>query len=104
MGILYSTDDSFDIDVSGPLPTLVVYFATWAGPCKILAPIVDEIEKSYAGRLTVIKIDIDKCTKIPSRFNVKGIPTCMLLKNNSEAGRILGSTKKTLIDFLDDNL
>lgn len=104
MSILYSTDDSFDTDISGHLPTLVVYSAVWCGPCKILAPILDEIEKAYSGRLTVIKVDIDKCTKIPSRFNVRGVPTCMLMKNGSEIGRVLGSTKKTLIDFLDDNI
>jgi thioredoxin 1 len=104
MSILYTTDDNFDVDVSGHLPTLAVFTAPWCGPCKTLAPILEEIETAYAGRLTIIKVDIDKCTSIPSRFNVKGVPTCMLLKNGVEVGRVLGSVKKSLIDFLDDNI
>lgn len=78
MSILYTSDDSFDVDVSGILPTLVVFTSSWCGPCHTLAPILVEIANDYAGRLTIIKVDIDKCTKIPAKFNVKGIPTCLL--------------------------
>lgn len=104
MSILYTTDDTFDVDTSGVLPTLVVFTATWCGPCKILSPILDEVEKKYAGMLNVVKVDIDKCPNTPARFTVRGVPTCMLLSNGKEVGRVLGSTRKTLLDFLDDNI
>lgn len=102
--ILYSTDSTFDVDVSGVLPVLVVFFGEWCGPCRVLAPIIDEIEKDLSDKLTVVKVDIDKCLNIPTRFNVKGIPTCILLKNKKEVARTVGGVKDNLMKLLNKEL
>jgi thioredoxin 1 len=104
MSILYTTDDTFDTDVSGNLPTLATFTATWAGPCKMLAPILDEIEKEYAGRVNIIKVDIDKCINVPAQYSVRGIPTCILFHNGVEVDRVIGGVKDRLIEFLDKHV
>jgi thioredoxin 1 len=100
------TDASFAADVlKSPLPVLVDYWAEWCGPCKMIAPLVDESASSYAGRLTVTKLNVDENTRTPSQFHVRGIPTLMLFKDGQPvATRVGAMSKSQLTAFIEDNL
>jgi len=104
--ILYVTDDSFDVEVlQSAQPVLVDYWAEWCGPCKMIAPILDEIAREYAGRLKVAKLNIDDNQKTPANYGVRGIPTLMLFKNgNIEATKVGALSKSQLTAFIDSNL
>jgi thioredoxin len=104
--IKHITDDSFEADVlKADGPVLVDYWAEWCGPCKMIAPALDEAAKNYAGRVTVAKLDIDSNPKAPSRFGIRGIPSLMLFKNGEVAATKVGAlTKAQLAAFLDANL
>jgi thioredoxin 1 len=102
----YVSDASFESDVlkaSGPV--LVDYWAEWCGPCRAIAPLVSEIAKDYAGRLTVAKMNVDENQATPAKFGVRGIPTLMLFKNGTVVGTRVGQLKKPeLVAFIDSNL
>jgi thioredoxin 1 len=84
---------------------LVDYWAEWCGPCKMVAPIVEEVARDYAGRLKVAKIDIDQYDKMAARFGVRGIPTLMLFRNGAVAAQKVGALSKSqLTAFLDTNI
>ena len=104
--ILQVTDDSFEASVlKSDTPVLVDYWAEWCGPCKMLAPILDEIAADYQGRLTVAKLNIDENPNTPQHYGVRGIPTLMLFKNGEiEATKVGAATKSQLSDFIDHNL
>ena len=104
--IHYVTDDSFAADVlQSQQPVLVDYWAEWCGPCKMIAPILDEIAKEYAGRLKVAKLNIDDNQETPASYGVRGIPTLMLFKNGSiEATKVGALSKSQLAAFIDSNL
>jgi thioredoxin 1 len=104
--IHYVTDDNFAAEVlQSPQPVLVDYWAEWCGPCKMIAPILDEWAVDYAGRLNVAKIDIDANPKVPSQFHVRSIPTLMLFKGgNIEATKVGALSKGQLTAFIDSNL
>lgn len=104
--IIAVSDDSFEKDVmSAELPVLVDFWAEWCGPCKMIAPILDDIAKSYEGRLTVAKINIDDNTATPQKFGVRGIPTLMLFKNGElESTKVGAISKSQLTAFLDSHL
>ena len=104
--IHYVTDDSFSSEVlQASQPVLVDFWAEWCGPCKMIAPILDEIAKEYAGRLKVAKINIDENQATPSGFAVRSIPTLMLFKNgNVEATKIGALSKSQLAAFIDSHL
>ena len=104
--IHYVTDDTFATEVlQSQLPVLVDYWAEWCGPCKMIAPILDEIAKDYAGRLKVAKLNIDDNQTTPATYGVRGIPTLMLFKNGAvEATQVGLLSKSQLSTFIDSHL
>jgi thioredoxin 1 len=86
-------------------PVLVDYWAEWCGPCKMIAPILDDIAKEYASKLTVVKLNIDENPETPQHYGVRGIPTLMLFKNGEvEATKVGALSKSQLAAFLDSNI
>ncbi len=104
--ITHLSDASFEQDVlQSQLPVLVDYWAEWCGPCKMIAPILDEISKEYAGRLKVAKLNIDDNQQTPPKYGIRGIPTLMLFKNgNVEATKVGALSKSQLTAFIDSNI
>jgi len=104
--IKHITDASFDADVlqSGQ-PVLVDYWAEWCGPCKMIAPILDEVAKDYSGRLNVAKMNVDQNREVPAKFGIRGIPTLMIFKGGQLAATKVGALSKAqLTAFVDANL
>jgi len=104
--IEHITDDNFEPEVlKSELPVLVDYWAEWCGPCKQIAPILDEVAREYDGRLRVAKINVDENRQVPARFGIRGIPTLMLFRNgNVEDTRVGALSKSQLTAFLDSNI
>ena len=104
--IVYVTDDSFDEDVlQSDVPVLVDYWAEWCGPCKMIAPILEEVVSEYAGKLRVAKLNIDENPATPPKYGIRGIPTLMLFKGgNVEATKVGALSKSQLTAFIDSNL
>ena len=100
------TDDTFEPEVlKSETPVLVDYWAEWCGPCKSIAPILDEVAKEYGGRLKIAKINVDENQITPAKFGIRGIPTLMLFKNgNVEGTRVGALTKSQLTAFLDSTI
>ena len=100
------SDASFEADViKADGPVLVDYWAEWCGPCKMIAPVLDEIAQTYAGKLKVCKLNIDENQETPPKYGVRGIPTLMLFKNgNVEATKVGALSKSQLAAFIDANL
>ena len=101
--IQHVTDATWDTEVlNSESPVLVDYWAEWCGPCKMIAPLLDEIADEYSDRLKIYKMDIDENTETPSKYGVRGIPTLMLFKaGQMEAAKIGVLPKKQLTNFLD---
>ncbi len=104
--IVYVTDDSFEQEVlQSETPVLVDYWAEWCGPCKMIAPILDEIVGEYSGKLKVAKLNIDDNSETPPKFGIRGIPTLMIFKNGEvEATKVGALSKSQLTAFIDSNL
>ncbi len=104
--IKHVTDTSFSKDVlESPIPVLVDYWAEWCGPCKMIAPVLDESAENYAGRLDIAKVNIDQNQSIPARYHVRGIPTLMLFKDGEVVATKIGAVSKAqLAAFIDANL
>ena len=104
--IHYLSDDDFEAEVLlSPLPVLLDFWAEWCVPCKRIGPLLDEIAEQYAGRLKVAKMDVDSNPLTPAQFDVRSIPTLVLLKNgNVEETRTGAMQKSQLITFIDSHL
>jgi thioredoxin 1 len=104
--IVHVTDASFKSDVlDAAKPVLVDYWAEWCGPCKMIAPVLEDVAKDYADRLQVAKMDIDANQGTPAQYGIRGIPTLMLFKNGQVAGQKVGALSKSqLVSFLDSHL
>ncbi len=104
--IVHASDDNFEGEVmNADRPVLVDYWAEWCGPCKMIAPILDEVADSYGDRLKVVKLNIDENPETPPKYGIRGIPTLMLFKNgNVEATKVGALSKSQLTAFIDSNL
>lgn len=104
--IVHVTDVSFENDIAkAEGPVLLDFWAEWCGPCKAIAPMLDEVAAEYKDKLTIAKLNIDENPKTPQRFNVRGIPTLILFKNGQVEGQKVGALRKSdLAAFLDTKL
>ena len=104
--IQHVSDDSFEEEVlSSKTPVLVDYWAEWCGPCKVIAPVLEEIAKEYDGKMKVCTLDIDANEATPPKYGIRGIPTLMLFKDgNVEATKVGALSKSQLTEFLDSNI
>ncbi len=104
--IKHISDASFESDVlKADKPVLVDYWAEWCGPCKMIAPILDEVSASYQGKLQVAKMNVDENRDIPAKFGIRGIPTLMLFKDGQLAATKVGAMSKSqLTAFIDQQL
>ena len=104
--ISHVTDATFDPEVlKSETPVLVDYWAEWCGPCKMIAPILDEAARSYDGKVQIVKMNVDENRDIPAKFGIRGIPTLMLFKGGQLAATKVGALSKSqLTSFLDGHL
>ena len=104
--IVHVTDDSFEEEVlKSPGPVLVDYWADWCGPCKMIAPVLDEIADEYGGRVKIAKLNIDENPKTPPLYGIRGIPTLMLFRGGEvEATKVGAVSKSQLTAFIDSNI
>jgi thioredoxin 1 len=104
--IVFVNDSTFEQEVlQSQTPVLVDYWAEWCGPCKMIAPILDEVAKEYQGKLKIAKLNIDENAETPPKYGIRGIPTLMLFKNGSvEATKVGALSKSQLSAFIDSNI
>lgn len=104
--IIHATDDSFEAEViQATGPVLVDYWAPWCGPCKMIAPLLDDVAAEYAGKVKIVKINIDDNEQTPAKYGVRGIPTLMIFKGGDVAATKVGALAKgQLVSFIDSNL
>ena len=104
--IVHITDDTFEAEVlKAEQPVLVDYWAEWCGPCRMIAPILDDVAVAYAGRVKICKLNVDENQATPPKYGIRGIPTLMLFRNgNVEATKVGALSKLQLVAFLDSSL
>ena len=98
---LVITDETFDTDVlKADKPVLVDFWATWCGPCRALAPVIDELASDFEGRASIGKMDVDSNRETPSKFGIRGIPALLLFKDGQVVGQLVGAQPKAKISEL----
>jgi len=104
--IIHVSDESFEQEVlQSDKPVLIDYWAEWCGPCKMIAPVLDEVASEYSDKIRVAKLNIDDNPATPPKYGIRGIPTLMLLKNGEvEATKVGAVSKAQLTAFLDENI
>ena len=104
--IKHTSDATFDADVlKSSKPVLVDYWAEWCGPCKMIAPVLEEIAGTYAGKIKIAKMDVDANQEVPAKYGIRGIPTLILFKNGEEIAKKVGAMSKSqLTAFLDSHV
>jgi thioredoxin 1 len=104
--ITHVTDASFDDDVlSAEGPVLVDFWAAWCGPCKMIAPVLDQLAGEYKGKISICKMDVDGNKEIPAKLGVRGIPTLMIFKNGTMEAQTVGAlSKPDLEEFIKSNI
>ena len=104
--INHVSDDTFENEVlNSDIPVLVDYWAEWCGPCKVIAPVLEEIASEYDGKMKICKLDIDENEDTPPKYGIRGIPTLMLFKDGAvEATKVGALSKSQLTAFLDSNI
>ena len=100
------TDATFGQEVlQSQLPTLVDFWAAWCGPCKMIAPILDDLAEQFAGKVKIAKVDVDANKEVPAKFGIRGIPTLILFKNGEAAATKVGAlSKPQLVEFINSSL
>ena len=104
--ILKLTDAEFENQViKSEIPILVDYWAEWCGPCKMIAPVLEEVAQELSGKVLIGKLNVDENTQTPPKYGIRGIPTLMLFKNGETVGTQVGALSKSdLIKFIEDNI
>ena len=93
------TDEDFDQEViQSTIPVLVDFWAAWCGPCKMIAPVLEELAKEYSGRIKIVKMNVDENMETPNNFSVRSIPTLILYKDGSEIDRMVGVVPKSTLE------
>lgn len=100
--IVHVTDASFADDVlASDIPVLVDFWAAWCGPCKMIAPILDDLAEQFAGKVKIAKVDVDANKEVPGKFNIRGIPTLLIFKNGQvESTKVGALSKAQLVEFI----
>lgn len=104
--IVHVTDSSFEEEVlNSDMPVMVDYWAEWCGPCRAIAPVLEELADEYNGKLIVAKLDVDKNQSTPQKYGVRGIPTLMIFKNGNVVGTKVGQASKSQLSaFIDSTI
>ena len=104
--IVHATDASFEAEViNSDIPVLVDYWAEWCGPCKMIAPVLEEVAEAYAGKVKIVKVDVDSNKEIAQKHGIRGIPTLMVFKGGSAQATKVGALSKTqLEEFVESSL
>lgn len=106
MGITKTTDQSFEEDVNqSELPVLIDFWAEWCGPCKMIAPILEELDDEIGDKVKIVKIDVDNNSQTAVKFSIRSIPTLILIKNGVVKAQHIGAASKSQIEsFIDQNI
>tara|TARA_B000000441_G_C21694744_1_gene321980 strand:- start:341 stop:661 length:321 start_codon:yes stop_codon:yes gene_type:complete len=106
MGIIQATDESFDEDVNqSNIPVLVDFWAEWCGPCKMIAPILEELDNEIGDKIKIVKVDVDNNKKTAMEFSIRSIPTLIIIKNKAVLAQHIGAASKSQLEsFINQNI